>query len=74
MLNPKNYVFLQQIFVAKFCSKNLLQKNVVTCWVQDTYFSNTATSGIKKIVFFEKLQKNAPLFSIWKRCIQLSDN
>jgi hypothetical protein len=74
MLNPKNYVFLQQIFVAKFCSINLLQKNVVTCWVQDTYFSNTATSGIKKFAFFEKLQKNAPLFPFWERRIKYADN
>jgi hypothetical protein len=74
MLNPKNYVFLQQIFVAKFCSINLPQKNVVTCWVQDTYFSNTATSGIKKFAFFEKLQKNAPLFPSRKGCIKTTDN
>jgi len=42
--------------------------------VQDTYFSNTTTFGKKKIAFFEKLQKNAPLFPYRERRIDNIDN
>ena len=57
-----------------FCSKFLQQNFVVTCWVQDTYFSNTTTFGKKKFAFFENLQKNAPLFPFREGCIKNIDN
>jgi len=46
-------------FCSKICSKKMQQILqhffVVTCWVQDSYFSNTTAFNEKKITLFERL-------------------